>query len=325
MTEIRTSYKLNDFINYQKTNDLMIPELVPYLSHQNNSRTELISFNLQLENIINSITKGDNPNEIIFRNIIKVYINTLNQNNYDDYIQKIKKIDYSSKTCVHYLVSELIICCWNCSIAYKGFNLETELKNDTTPELCANVCKQISSYVATIDGNEISFHNELLFVCQRYFVKFMKDENKLDEHNPQNVDNYKGFMTLMGLLFERDVIPYKIILICLTNIKNNIFRSGKESPDGKYKICKHDTIEISNLYKGYEFLVNHIIRKKVKDENMSELIKNILEIHETIKKNNSNYKIISSTGEYNNPLRPYYMIIHNKLSNKLKEKIDINK
>lgn len=320
MTELRTSYKLDDFLRYQKTNNLLPPELVPYLKQNDDSYVQLTNFNSQMENIINAITKGDNPNEIIFRNIVKFYINTINRNNYSDYIQKIKKLDYSSKTCIQYLVSELIICGLSCPISYKGYNLNEKLNDDTVPEICADMCKQISSFVISIDDKEVSFYNEFLSLCQKYFSEFMKENKKMDEHNSQNADNYKGFMTFLGLLFNRDIIPFKVISICLTKIRNNIFISETDTIDKKYKICKHNSTEISNLYKGYEFLLSHVIfklQKSEKTKNIEELVNIIIEIHNSVKDNNNKYKILDSKHELVNPLRPFYIIIHNKLSEKL--------
>jgi cell fate (sporulation/competence/biofilm development) regulator YlbF (YheA/YmcA/DUF963 family) len=326
MTELRTSYKLAEFLHYQKVNNLLPPELVSYLKQNNDSCVQLVNFNNQMDNIINAITKGDNPNEIIFRNIVKFYINTINRNNYNDYIQKIKKLDYSSKTCIQYLVSELIICGLSCPLAYKGYNLNEKLKDDTIPEICADVCKQISSFVISIDDKEVSFHSEFLIVCQKYFSEFMKEDKKMDEHNSQNADNFKGFMSFLGLLFDRDIIPYKVISICLTKIKNNIFTSEADSIDKKYKLCKHNSTEISNLYKGYEFLLNHVIFKlqnTEKTKNIEELVNNITEIHDSIKNNNNTYKLLDSKNELVNPLRPFYVIIHNKISEKI-NKIIVN-
>jgi len=83
------------------------------------------------------------------------------------------------------------------------------------------------------------------------------DVNKsMDENNVYNSDNYKGFMTLMGMLYMRDVIPIKICIECINTIKNTIFKTvvGAET-----NISMRTNTECSNFHKGYEHLLTHIL------------------------------------------------------------------
>lgn len=252
----RCSYKYSDFMKYQEVNNVLSRHLVQYCVQERvNTMPNIETYGEQLNEIITSITKGDNPNDVMFRTMVKFYINTINHNNYKDYLDKLRALDYSSKANIHYLATELIRCSISCPVSFKGFNLQEESKHKHVPEVCADIAKQFSLFLIKIGDQEISFHNELLAVCQQYFLDFLDVNKKMDEHNAYNADNYKGFMTFLGLLYARSIIPNRVILDCIAMIKKTIFFS-KEN-DGK-NVCMRGSIECNNFYKGYEHLVNHI-------------------------------------------------------------------
>jgi hypothetical protein len=60
-------------------------------------------------------------------------------------------------------------------------------------------------------------------ICQQYFLDFVDLNKSLDENNENTSDNYKGFMTFMGLLYSRGVINIKVVIDCLDSIKRSIF------------------------------------------------------------------------------------------------------
>jgi hypothetical protein len=45
----------------------------------------------------------------------------------------------------------------------------------------------------------------------------------MDENNDDTSDNYKGFMTFMGLLYSRGIINSKAITNCINTIKKSIY------------------------------------------------------------------------------------------------------
>jgi len=245
----RYSYNYNDLMKYQEVNNLLPPQLISYcVNMRNDILPNLNSYDSVLNDIITSITKGDNPNDIVFRNIVKFCINTINQNNYDEYLKKLRDLDYSTPANLQFLASELIRCSISCPIAYKGINPNDTKTIKHIPEICADV----AMYFAI---NILNFHNEILAVCHRLFTEFMDVNKKMDEHNVYNADNYKGFMTFMGLLFVRNVIPPKIALECINTVGNAIFLKD----DTKIGVCKRNNIECNNLYKGYEYILTHIM------------------------------------------------------------------
>jgi hypothetical protein len=161
----RNSYKYEELMKYQEINNVLPAHLAPYcVSECANTLPQIKTYEEQLIEIINSITKGDNPNDIIFRNMVKFYINAVNQNNYQDYLQKLKNLDYSSKSNIHFLATELLRCSLSCPISYKGFNLQEESKHKYVPEVCADIAKQFSSFIVRIHDVDVSFHNEMLLI-----------------------------------------------------------------------------------------------------------------------------------------------------------------
>jgi len=270
----RNSYKYEEIMKYQEINNVLPAHLAPYCVPEcANTLPQIKSYEEQLIEIINSITKGDNPNDIIFRNMVKFYINAVNQNNYHDYLQKLKNLDYSSKSNIHFLATELLRCSLSCPISYKGFNLQEESKHKYVPEVCADIAKQFSSFIVRIHDVDVSFHNEMLAVCQRFFIDFMDINKTMDEHNTYNSDNYKGFMTFMGLLYSRSIVPNKIVTECMNMILKTIFMSSKTNSD-KF-ICHRSSVECNNYYKGYEHLLNHVMHTLT--TKIPEMIKNYKE------------------------------------------------
>lgn len=278
----RCSYKLADFMKYRDVNNIMPKNLLSYCIKQQshtitnhdgttaygygNNIPDISTFLDSVNDTINIITQGDNPNDVMFRNNVKTYINALSDANYDEYVKKFSQMVYSSKANIHFLTIELISCAIRCPISYKGFNLQEEKNHKTVPEVCADLTKFISTLPIVIDGVELNLRSEILLICHQYFVNFMNPKKLMDENNAHNADNYKGFMTLMGLLYARNLTPSTVLLDCIKTIKNCMFISKGEC-NGK-NISSRNNVECSNLYKGYEHLINHIVhtlQKKLPD------------------------------------------------------------
>lgn len=248
------SYQYEVFTNFQKKNDVIPKELLPYcMEKYYNSAPDLSLFSSEISDIIKDITSGIDPNEIYFKNTARTIINKLHDGNYTDSLDQILKLRYSSVDSVKFLINEIILCAINIPMAQKGYNI-TEMKNDTVPEMCANLCKNLLPVVFTMNDCECSFGNELVSLCNKYFNAFLDPERKLDKHNINDVDKFKGFMTLLGLLFNRNVLRYQIMINCVDNIRDAIFTKGED-----FK-CIRQNIECDNLYRGYQHLLKHIIK-----------------------------------------------------------------
>ena len=296
----KLSYQYDEFIKYKDINNKLPQHLVPYcLEHSRHNKLDISHYKEIMSQIITSIKKGDNPNDIIFRNYVKHYINTVNQTNYNDFLQKLKALDYSSAKNIQFLASELIICAIRYPISVKGFTFNEDPKYKSVPEICADIAKYFSSFMIKTEEKNIGFHDELLKICQHFFLDFIDLGKAIDENNVSTSDNYKGFMTFLGLLYSRGIINIKIIIDCIDKIKRNIFCNDSHidarSTDEVHSCIKHigkmygsniasksvvesicffdcnQTIkgtqlvtkrkhtECINLHKGYEHLINHVI------------------------------------------------------------------
>ena len=236
----RSSYKFDDFQKYQLVNNTMPECLVQYCNSENNNYINISNFETQLVETIDSITKGDNPNDMIFKNFVKHYVNMISQTNYQDYLQKLKNLNFTTDENVHFLASELIICAVRCPISVKGFSFDEDPKFKSVPEICADVSKQFSSFVIKNEDKEISFHQELNNICFQYFTDFVDLNKSLDENNENTSDNYKGFMTFLGLLYSRAVVNIKVIIYCLDVVKRSIFCSECTDNDHLGNLVEHN-------------------------------------------------------------------------------------
>jgi hypothetical protein len=252
-------YSLHTIMMYQEANNVIPDKLMPFMvPDPANSLPNIDAYQTCLNNIIKTITDGDDPNDIMFRNTVKFYFNTLNPKNCIDYVKKMKCLDYSSRENIRFLASEMIRCAIVCPISVKGFNLQEEQSHKSVPEMCADIAKQFSTSIVEMKEKEMSikFNGELLIVCQKFFEDFLDNNKALDEHNTYSSDNYKGFMTYLGLMYSRGIIPSKVIMYCIERIKSTMFA---ESKTGDKVMCNRSGIEINNFYKGYEHLINHVL------------------------------------------------------------------
>ena len=241
------SYQFDEFMKYLSVNDILPQHLVPYCTQDVSSGgLDLSSFNMQLPEIIAGITRGDNPDIITFRNFIKYYINKIHQGNYGEYLGKLEALNYPARDNIHFLASELIICAIRHPISVKGFTFTEDPKYRSVPEICVDVIKQFSTKKITVDNGKggtdvIGFHEELMKLCEEYFYDFMDLTKSLDENNENTSDNYKGFMTLMGLLYGKGLIGIKVVIDCMDTIKKSIFCS----------VCKSKAHESKSSEKHY--------------------------------------------------------------------------
>lgn len=260
----KTRYTIEEIMLYQNPNNMLPKQLSPFCGTDIVHGVQNLSQYIQtLTNITKSVLDGNNPNDIKMRNSLRFYINFVNHSNYKENIKKMKNMDYSSPENVTFLAEQLIKCGYSHNAAINGLNTDKERANITIPEVCAEIAKEFSS--CKIEGNHARdpFRIEIAHVCEKLFNEFIDPSKNMDEHNKYSTDNFKGFMTMLGLLnsaeivqFGNSVIPNQAIIICLDKLKNTIFARGKDNP----KITPRTDVECSNFHKGYEFLVNCIVK-----------------------------------------------------------------
>lgn len=263
-TEGRLSYSYEDIIKYQVVNNKLPKDLIPYcVFDTNNNIPSLSNYEDTLNEITTNIMKGFDPNSIVFKNLVKLYINTVNQSNYNDVLQKLKMLDYLDKENIHFLASELIMGAIRCNISVRGFTFEEDPKYKTLPEICADVAKHFTTCMVKDDEN-INFHYEINSICRQYFTDFLDMNRSMDENNEDTSDNYKGFMTFMGLLYSRGVINIKIVIDCMDSIKRAIYATNC--------VAKEHMV-ISNNHNCCENSIRKLLgSKKGQDNKLSKLI-----------------------------------------------------
>lgn len=286
MSKKTQSYPFDEFIKYRNVNNMMPQKLVPYcVDHHISHNSNVDSFTNEMASVISSITAGNDPNAIVFKNLVKTYINKIHKENYQEYLQKLQALDLTTSENLRYLGSELLMCALRCPLSVNGFATHDKSVS-SIPEICVDVIKYFTS-------NQI-FHSEIIKTCQQYFYEFVSINKSLDENNENTSDNYKGFMTVMGLLYSRGVINIKVVIDCIGKIKRTIFCSDCSQPSAVHddshtcyktnisekitsKICYHDCnkcdissptnvlttrrnhVECINLHKGYEYLMTQVI------------------------------------------------------------------
>ena len=236
------------------------------------------------------------------------------------------------------------------------FNNQT--RTITLPELCADIAREFCGCIFKIDDEtELNVHSITLRILKVYFENYMNPLQKMDENNNYNSDNYKGFMSFIGLLFMNDVVTNNIALECMTTITKNIFLLDSKKKD----ITVRSNVECTNLYNGYQYLLNFIIYKmknkidyinksikefkneiKELDINSEEYaisisqlenanksldklfnyLQNIINIHQTILTNNSKYKSYDNKNNYSVVLRPMSIISLKSLGEQLNSIVD---
>ena len=264
MSQRSLSYQYGEIKKYQEINNTLPQHLVPYcIEETTGSGPDISLFDDQLNEIISSITRGDNPNIIVFRNLVKFYVNKLHQANYQEYLQKLKSLDFSSKENIHYLGSELVVCALRCTISVKGFTFQEDPKYKSVPEICADIAKQFSSFLVKGENGNISFHEELMKLCQQYFYDFVDLNKSLDENNEHTSDNYKGFMTFMGLLYSRGAINIKAVIDCIDTIKHSVFCSECKSDNHPSVNHKHSCTDMHDKLTGFKKMLDSKLSKSI--------------------------------------------------------------
>lgn len=318
MAQKTLSYQYNEFMKWKEFNNTLPQSLVSYcVDKTSNTMADITEYSSSLENIITHIMDGKDPNIMVFKNNVKFYVNMIHNANYVEYLDKIRSLDYSTKENIDFLISELISCASRCDISVKGLVSGENNSFKTIPEICGDVCKNFY-----LDQTlSINFRSRLLNICNYDFIEFMDLTKALDENNVNTSDNYKGFMTFMGLLYCRDILNTQIILKCIESIKHSIFcfeqskklethSCSRYSNDMHYKhdpvyknICYYDCnkdvltenvtyrtqTECSNLHKGYEFLINNVI------ESLNVKITELLSQYTYFKNNKEKLEIAQNT------------------------------
>jgi hypothetical protein len=224
-TEI-LSYTIDNFLKYKEKNTSMPQDLLPYCYNNKTFHCPNISQYVEhMKLIFDNVSKGINTNDMIFKSDVKYLVNTINKKNFGDALNKLKSLNYSSRENVQFLAHELIVCSMRCPIGIKGIHKEKNSKSKSLSEVLSDVIRYFCNHLTKENNNRIGFHDELLKLCGRFFMDFISLTKSMDQNNENTSDNYKGFMTLLGLMYENNLVPHKIVMECVDSIKRTIFCS----------------------------------------------------------------------------------------------------
>lgn len=299
--EILIKYDIQEIFECRQDNCLLPRELEQYCSGLfKNNKSVLNDLIKSMDDITKSHSQGVNPNDISLRNIMRDNLNKINVNNHKEILENLKSLNYTCENHFALLASELIIKSMNDVMAWKG--LESN-KNQLTPsEIYMHIALEFSSFFIKQGNDIIKFRRVLTHVCQKYFKEFTDKTYSMDQNNKHRVNNYKGFINMLGLLYCNNVFPNDIIIKCFDRIIKLILGSELSQE------------ECDNYYSGYERLMNKVLSKfEVKEitESLNNEFKNIRDYISEINK-----KILlacdSKDDHKTKPIRMYSIMIHNQ-------------
>jgi hypothetical protein len=303
MANIKVSYNLDKFMEYKDKNMMLPVNLKPICNEYGGTLIIRDIILNEVANTINSFNSGKNPNDIIFKNSIIECLNKINQKNYSVVVNTLKNLSYTNHDHFVTLTIDILLRAMTDATAIKG--VEMPVGHKSLSELYADIVTEFSQLMIKENNKEIKFITIFMDHCQRYFMDFIDPTKILDSNNQYRVDNFKGFMNFLGLLFCSHILSHKIVALCLSKLRD--LMSTKYWSEWGQSECE-------NVYDGYKKLV-HFVHLNYSKTNMKdtdkEFLKNIIQIHNSVKEIN----------EKTNKLRKFTMMAHKDLENKLNKLI----
>jgi hypothetical protein len=354
------SYKMIDFLKYKDDNYMAPQTLAPYFYNGKVFEKPSIRPYLDCLEQVNSASSSNDEDQMkTFIRTIKFCINTMTKKNYNKCIEQLSALDYSTDANVQILVQELILCGMRCPIAVKGLSND---RNDNLKPICELCSDSINHFSKTITkkSNGVDFQEELLKILRKLFIDFVNITKSMDENNENTVDNYKGFMTLFGLMYSNGIIQTNVVMECIDLIKRTIFNSKmtelseetmSQTAVHHEKMFGHKKrydIELYNTIVYYDTNVETkeedgrllCYRKPIECTNYYKgyeyLMNGIINTFEAKNNDSSQLELFISSHQefinlnkrfkvqnktkYANPLTPYIMTLHDDLDKRLRKK-----
>ena len=287
--ELSTNITNSDLLSNKTTNsDLLTSELFKYCKLSGGTVIIRDKILKQTDVIINSFMSGKDPNDIIFKNILIDQLNKINIKTFDTCYITLKNFNYSTREHFETLAYEILSRAMTDTIVIKS----SELNINSISELYANIAYEFSA-LQIIQDKPIKFLSVLLEMCEKHFVDFSDINKPLDKNNQYRVDNFKGFMNFLGLLYKKTIISSTVILSCLSKL---IFLIANPVLG---------ITETENIFEGYLKLMNQIINF---NKNTQEFNNKLRFIHNDI-------KIKNQTSPPK--LRKFSMLAHSELEKRL--------
>lgn len=297
---IRIPY--HDFMKYQDVNNVMPKQLISFCKESSSKLTLRDSFLKDLNTIIDNVLSGVNPNDIVFKNNIREYMNKINNKTYTQYVDMLKKLNYNTEQHFAILAYELIVRSMTDVLAVKGLDLNRAKDQKSLSEIYVDICSEFSTFFIRDGEKDVKFLVKLLELCEKTFTDFVDPDKPLDPNNMYRVDHFKGFMNFLGLLFNRGLLSHKITQWCLTKLRDLIFKSN------------WGQVECDNVYDGYKRFLNQILmyhERRMKETERSkaqEYLRTVQGVHKEIEARNKETP----------KLKKLVMMAHNELDERLR-------
>lgn len=242
---VSISYSIDKIFECQDNNCVMIKELEQYCDHKYKT-PKIILKNLmkQMDDITKSHSNGVNPNDVIMKSLIRDSLNKVVNSNYKSILDILKSLNYTTENHFTLLANEIILKSMGDAMACKNIPKNGQR---TPSEIYVDIAYEFSSYMIDVDGDSIKFKNVMAKECHNYFNNFIDKNERMDQNNLMRISNFKGFMNMMGLLYNAGLFPDHIITICFEKITSLILDTSL--PHG----------ESDNYYSGFERLMNRIL------------------------------------------------------------------
>lgn len=300
MSKINISYGLKEFMDYKECNTMLPLNLKSLCNDLGGTLIMRDIILKEVGQVIDSFVNGKNPNDIVFKNTIIENLNKINQTNYNIILESFRKLSFSKYEHFSTLSLDLLLRAMTDITGIKGVEMPEGQKS--LSELYGDIIVEFSQLmIKDTNNNDMKFITIFMNHCQKYFMDFIDPSKQLDSNNQYRVDNYKGFMNFMGILFNKNVVSHKIIMTCILKIKELMYTQ-------QWVQCEQN--ECENVYEGYRLLLNKIYSMYTKtklSEQEKEFVKNILVLHNDIRTQN----------EKLNKLRKFTMMSHKDLEMKL--------
>jgi hypothetical protein len=267
-----------------------------------------------MSEIVNSHLKGINPNDITLMNVIRDNMNKINSTNFDSILESLKTLYYTSEDNFKFLANELISRSMNDNMATRG--LIPEDGTLTPSEIYMKVALEFKDLGIIDENTQQQYDFLIIFVrlCNEYFNEFTNLELDLDMNNHYRVNNFKGFMNMVGILYSYGIFPSKMIVKLLNQLFEIITGDNELSQEQR-----------DNYYTGFARIIERVLLKFERSSSTDKLIDEFDDFNKYLKDKND--ELIQINNE-NNIIKRFSLITQKKNMKRfvaLEEKYQIKK
>lgn len=298
------SRNITDIIDCKEDNAVLMESYEKFCKNKNYHTNTILLEQLfgPMEEIINSHLKGINPNDITLMNVIRDNMNKINSNNFETILESLKTLYYTSEDNFKFLASELISRSMTDNMATKGL-----IPSDGTPtpsEIYMRVALEFKDLVIVDEATseQSAFLTIFVRLCREYFNEFTDLDMDLDMNNHYRVNNFKGFMNMIGILYAYGIFPSKMIVKLLDQLFDIVTSESDLSQEQR-----------DNYYTGLARIVERVLLKFENSSHTDKLQQDLDIFYDYIvEKNKQVLELSSSKDSTENIIRRFSIITHKK-------------